>query len=76
MLDQGITTALWGARRPGQLQPVDEVFGWSLDAFVDAEIDRILSDLIKDPPRSVRGMRVWKRGHGPIRPAVGTICAV
>src|ERR1700688_4945963 len=32
MLDQGITTALWGARHPDQLQSVDEVTGWSLDA--------------------------------------------
>jgi len=44
MLDQGITTALWGARRAAQLQPVDEVFGWSLDASVKAEIDRILRE--------------------------------
>jgi aryl-alcohol dehydrogenase-like predicted oxidoreductase len=49
MLDQGITTALWGARHPGQLEPVDELSGWSLDASVKAEIDRILSELIKDP---------------------------
>ena len=49
MLDQGITTALWGARHAAQLQPVDEVFGWSLDASVKAEINRILSELIKDP---------------------------
>jgi aryl-alcohol dehydrogenase-like predicted oxidoreductase len=49
MLDQGITTALWGARHPAQLEPVDELFGWSLDASVKAEIDRILSELIKDP---------------------------
>jgi hypothetical protein len=48
MLDQGITTALWGARHPSQLQPVDEVSGWSLDASAKAEIDRILSDVIKD----------------------------
>jgi aryl-alcohol dehydrogenase-like predicted oxidoreductase len=27
ILDQGITTALWGARHPGQLQPVDGVIG-------------------------------------------------
>src|ERR1700730_1690006 len=40
MLDQGITTALWGARHPDQLQPVDEVTGWSLDASAKAEIDR------------------------------------
>jgi len=44
MLDQGITTALWGARRPDQLQPVDEVTGWQLDASAKAEIDRILRE--------------------------------
>src|SRR6202166_3605624 len=49
MLDQGITTALWGARHPGQLQPVDEVTGWSLDAFTRDEIDRILAETITDP---------------------------
>jgi aryl-alcohol dehydrogenase-like predicted oxidoreductase len=49
MLDQGITTALWGARHPGQLQPVDEVTGWRLDAATRAEIDRILRDTIADP---------------------------
>jgi aryl-alcohol dehydrogenase-like predicted oxidoreductase len=49
MLDQGITTALWGARHPGQLQPVDEVTGWSLDASAKAEIDRILRETIADP---------------------------
>src|SRR5882757_12680 len=49
MLDQGITTALWGARHPNQLQPVDEVTGWSLDAAARAEIDRILRETIADP---------------------------
>ena len=49
MLDQGITTALWGARRPEQLQPVDEVTGWRLDAPAKAEIDRILRETITDP---------------------------
>ena len=49
MLDQGITTALWGARHPRQLQPVDEVTGWSLDASAKAEIDRILRETISDP---------------------------
>ena len=49
MLDQGITTALWGARHPGQLKPVDEVTGWSLDAPAKAEIDRILRETITDP---------------------------
>jgi aryl-alcohol dehydrogenase-like predicted oxidoreductase len=49
MLDQGITTALWGARHPGQLRPVDEVIGWSLDASVKGEIERILRETITDP---------------------------
>jgi aryl-alcohol dehydrogenase-like predicted oxidoreductase len=49
MLDQGITTALWGARHPSQLQPVDEVPGWWLDAPAKAEIDRILHQTITDP---------------------------
>ncbi|HEY2534344.1 MAG TPA: aldo/keto reductase [Xanthobacteraceae bacterium] len=49
MLDQGTTTALWGARHPGQLQPVDEVTGWSLDASAKAEIDQILRETIRDP---------------------------
>jgi len=49
MLDQGITTALWGARHPGQLQPVDEVTGWSLDASAKAEIDWILCETVTDP---------------------------
>jgi aryl-alcohol dehydrogenase-like predicted oxidoreductase len=49
MLDQGITTALWGARHPDQLQPVDEVTGWRLDSPIKAEIDRILLETITDP---------------------------
>jgi aryl-alcohol dehydrogenase-like predicted oxidoreductase len=49
MLDQGITTALWGARNPDQLLPVDEVSGWQLDATAKADIDRILRETITDP---------------------------
>ncbi len=49
LLDQGATAALWGARHPGQLQPIDEVFGWSLDPAAKTEIDRILRAEIADP---------------------------
>jgi aryl-alcohol dehydrogenase-like predicted oxidoreductase len=49
MLDQGITTALWGARHPEQLRPADEVTGWRLDASTKAEIDGILRGTITDP---------------------------
>jgi aryl-alcohol dehydrogenase-like predicted oxidoreductase len=49
MLDQGITTALWGARHPEQLQPVDEAIGWSLDVSAKSEIDRILRETVAEP---------------------------
>ena len=49
LLDQGATAALWGARHPDQLQPIGEVFGWSLDASARTEIDRILQESITDP---------------------------
>jgi aryl-alcohol dehydrogenase-like predicted oxidoreductase len=49
LLDQGATSALWGARHPNQLEPIDEVFGWSLDAAAKSEIDRILREEITDP---------------------------
>jgi aryl-alcohol dehydrogenase-like predicted oxidoreductase len=49
MLDQGITTALWGARHPGQLGPVNAVTGWRLDAPTKTEINRILRETITDP---------------------------
>jgi aryl-alcohol dehydrogenase-like predicted oxidoreductase len=49
LLDHGATVALWGARHPGQLQLVNEVFGWSLDAGGKGEIDRILRETITDP---------------------------
>ncbi|WP_166254601.1 aldo/keto reductase [Marinobacter salicampi] len=46
---KGVTTALWGARRPDQLDPVTEIDGWSLDSDAMKEIDRILDTHIKDP---------------------------
>jgi aryl-alcohol dehydrogenase-like predicted oxidoreductase len=49
MLDQGVTVALWGARHPGQLAPVADVGGWSLEPDAKAEIDRVLRERIKDP---------------------------
>jgi hypothetical protein len=49
MLDQGITTALWGARHPNQLLPVDEITGWRLDTSAKAEIDRILRETVSEP---------------------------
>ncbi|MCO6740525.1 hypothetical protein KQH31_30545, partial [Streptomyces sp. CHA15] len=48
-LDQGPTIALWGARKPEQLQGLDEAFGWRLSAEDLAAIDAILAEHVKDP---------------------------
>ncbi|MDB6020392.1 MAG: aldo/keto reductase, partial [Pedosphaera sp.] len=49
-LDQpGVSVVLWGTRHPNRLDPLDEGFGWHLDASADAEIDRILKEAIRDP---------------------------
>jgi aryl-alcohol dehydrogenase-like predicted oxidoreductase len=49
VLDQGPTIALWGARRPEQLDAIAQVTGWSLDEASKREIDRILRDKIASP---------------------------
>ena len=49
MLDQGVSAALWGARRPDQLDDTLGVDGWSLDAATGARIDGILSRAVTDP---------------------------
>jgi aryl-alcohol dehydrogenase-like predicted oxidoreductase len=49
MLDQGVTTALWGARNPGQLAPVADAMGWSLDEAAKNEVERILRETVTDP---------------------------
>ncbi len=50
LLDQpGVGVALWGARRPEQLAPINEVSGWSLTKGDFAAIDAILRENIRNP---------------------------
>jgi aryl-alcohol dehydrogenase-like predicted oxidoreductase len=49
VLDQGPTIALWGARRPEQLDPIGEIDGWHIDEASKRDIDAILKRCIKDP---------------------------
>ncbi|MCP5365057.1 MAG: aldo/keto reductase [Hyphomicrobiales bacterium] len=50
LLDQpGVGVALWGGRRPGQLQPVSEIWDFSIDAAAKDEIDRIVTAEVADP---------------------------
>jgi aryl-alcohol dehydrogenase-like predicted oxidoreductase len=49
VLDQGPTVALWGARHPAQLDPVDDIEGWHIDTGTRRDIDAILERCIVDP---------------------------
>ncbi len=49
VLDQGDTIALWGARRPAQLDPVGDAMEWKLDDMAKHNIDEILLRTVRDP---------------------------
>jgi aryl-alcohol dehydrogenase-like predicted oxidoreductase len=49
IIDQGDTVALWGARRPDQLDAVEQATGWSLDAQAMSRIDRIVAEHVMNP---------------------------
>ena len=49
MLDQGISVALWGGRRPDQVQAALGVSGWSLNRADREQIERIVNTTITDP---------------------------
>ena len=50
VLDQpGISTALWGARHPEELEAVAGALDWKLDADTRAAIDQILQQTITNP---------------------------
>ena len=45
----GVQVALWGARTPQHLTPLDDVFGWELDGEAHRKIDEVLNDTVHDP---------------------------
>ena len=49
ILDKGVESAIWGARRPGQVDNVDEVMNWHLSKDDLKQIDEILQATISDP---------------------------
>jgi len=57
ILDQGPTIALWGARSPDQLAPVEDALGWHLDDRTCVLIDRILPR----PSATRWGRSLWRR---------------
>jgi aryl-alcohol dehydrogenase-like predicted oxidoreductase len=49
VLDQGISVALWGGRRPDQVQAALGVAGWSLDPTNRKLVERIVNTAVTDP---------------------------
>jgi aryl-alcohol dehydrogenase-like predicted oxidoreductase len=49
VLDQGISVALWGGRRPDQVQAALDVAGWSLDAPNRGRVEGIVNAEVTDP---------------------------
>jgi len=50
VLDQpGVGAALWGARRPNQVDPIVGVFDFKLDEATKAEIDTIVAEEVTSP---------------------------
>jgi aryl-alcohol dehydrogenase-like predicted oxidoreductase len=50
VLDQpGVGIALWGSRRPQELDPLPSILDFHLDETTLSDIDRILEEEIKDP---------------------------
>lgn len=49
LLDHGADIALWGPRKPSQLNVIDDMTGWNLSKDDMKEIDRIIDETITDP---------------------------
>ena len=66
VLDQpGVQVALWGARSPEQLEPLDEVTGWSLDADAKRAIDALVRETVTDPVGPEFMAPPARAGHEP-----------
>ena len=53
ILDKGVNVALWGARKPDQLDAIQDVLGWKLTETDYKEIEKIIKDTVKDPIQPV-----------------------
>ncbi|MBS3743633.1 MAG: aldo/keto reductase [Wenzhouxiangellaceae bacterium] len=49
ILEKNVPIAIWGGRKPGQMDPLDDVFGWSMDGAALSAVDSILAEAVKDP---------------------------
>jgi aryl-alcohol dehydrogenase-like predicted oxidoreductase len=49
IFEKGIPVAIWGGRKPSQLDPVDDIMGWSMDLATLSAVDSILAETVTQP---------------------------
>ncbi len=49
VLDMGAAIAIWGGRRPEQMDPIEDIVGWQIDGAFKSAVDAILAETIPDP---------------------------
>jgi aryl-alcohol dehydrogenase-like predicted oxidoreductase len=49
VMEKGVPITIWGGRKPSQMDPIDEVPGWSMDLATLSAVDSILAECIKAP---------------------------
>ena len=49
VLDMGVEIAIWGGRRPEQMNPIEDIVGWQIDEDFKKAVDEILGETIPDP---------------------------
>jgi aryl-alcohol dehydrogenase-like predicted oxidoreductase len=64
----GVSVALWGARHPGELAPLDDMMDWHLDDEARAYVDEVIRHSVRDPV-GPEFMAPPERGPEPAREA-------
>lgn len=49
VFEKGIPIAIWGGRKPSQMDPIDDIVGWSMDLATLSTVDSILAEFVKLP---------------------------
>ncbi len=49
IFEKGVPIAIWGGRKPSQMDPIDEIMGWSMDLATLSAVDSILAETIQHP---------------------------
>ncbi|MDR3557504.1 MAG: aldo/keto reductase [Syntrophobacteraceae bacterium] len=49
VMEKGVPITIWGGRKPSQMDPIDEVLGWSMDLATLSAVDSIVAEHVLAP---------------------------